>query len=193
MLIRHHDFSETIPVRSDMPRLSKNTLQNSLERKTSGLFFTCSYFDSLCRCSVHAFFHILFTSRGFFSSYEVHFWGLACQGSCWCSCLAAPHHANSFIHKKWSNLHKKRRSAVHWDYNVAVSCWTLGIAETFRGKHHHDTAATDQCYWRCRSYCKRNEHRTRLFEHLWTKFQKNPCQSISSSNISFFSNMSYWF
>ena len=134
--------------------------------------------DSLCRCSFHGFFHILFTSRVFFSPCEVHFWGLACQGSCWCSCLAAPHHANSFIYKKWSNLHKKRRSAVHWDYNVAVSFWTLGIAETFRGKHHHDTAATDQCYWRCRSYCKRNEHRTRPFEHLWRKFQKNPCHKF---------------
>lgn len=95
-----------------------------------------------------------------------------------------------FIFEDW--LAKGHAGAAAWPLHITptdsytksvevvciVSFRTLGIAETFRGKHHHDTAATDQCYWRCRSYCKRNEHRTRLFEHLWRKFQKNPCHKF---------------
>ena len=144
---------------SDMPRISKNTLRNSHERKTSGLF-TCNYFDSLCRCSFHGFSHILFTSRVFFLLMRFIFEDWLAKGHA--GAAAWPLHITptaSFI--KNDQICTK---------SVEVLCienimW-LFHSETFRGKHHHDTAATDQCYWRCGSYCKRNEHRTRLFEHL---------------------------
>lgn len=166
-------FSETIPVRSDMPRISKNTLRNSHERKTSGLF-TCNYFDSPCRFFSWIFPHFVhFTC--FFSSYEVHFWGLACQGPCWCSCLAAPHHTNSFIHKKWSNLHKKRRSAVRWLFHFEHWALLWDLPRQTSSWHSRDGSVLLALQIVLQTKWTQDAGSVNIFE-LW--FQKNPCHKF---------------
>ena len=176
MLIRHHDFRkrfQCVQTCQEYPRIHFE-IRMSEKHQAFSLVITLILLYSPCRFFSWIFPHFVhFTC--FFSSYEVHFWGLACQGPCWCSCLAAPHHTNSFIHKKWSNLHKKRRSAVRWLFHFEHWALLWDLPRQTSSWHSRDGSVLLALQIVLQTKWTQDAGSLNIFE-LW--FQKNPCHKF---------------